>query len=616
MEVKDHIFAKARDLAGSASADNLSEIQRQVFTLALDSAMTEAEVEVLIKDMASATGIPESAFRKTWKILVSDDSDTSAKITQSQSLIKLCSDLCFFCDNASDEAYVKVRVGDHYEVYNLRTREFKMLLSKLFYEAEGKPPGTQALQDTLGILEAKARFDFDPQPVYYRLAERDGTIYIDIGDDKWRVIEIDDQGWRILDESPIMFRRSKNTKALPVPMPGGRVNRIRDFVNVSEEEYPLLLAFLVACLYPKGPYPILNIQAEQGSGKSSQARTIKSLVDPSSAPLRSAPRDERDLLIATKHNRVIALDNLSNISGNLSDGLCRLSTGGGYATRALYSDNDENIIEAMCPVILTGITDIATQSDLLDRTIVLHLPRLPESQRKTEAALNAEFSAASPFIFGALLDAVSSGLRTLPTVHIEAPPRMADFAVWATACEVGLGLEPGSFLKAYRENRSQANTIALEESLVSVAFQKFAESLSDPWEGSMSELLTNLESFISDNQRKTREWPKAANSLSMKLKRLAPNLRLVGIEVEIHRSNRGSRVSVQKTVTTVTPSPDGEYTRTERHLSGEGSDDSYVQQDTSHFDRLHQSLSAGQKSDDGYVGDDVLRPDSEDELWL
>ena len=145
-------------------------------------------------------------------------------------------------------------------------------------------------------------------------------------------------------------------------------------------------------------------------------------------------------MVGANNSWVIGLDNLSYISPTLSDALCRLATGGGFATRALYTDDDERIFNIKRPMILNGIEEVATRNDLLDRSVILYLPEIPQASRRSESELWAEFRREHPRILGALLDAVAGALRNRDAVQLEGLPRMADFAVWATAGEEALGI--------------------------------------------------------------------------------------------------------------------------------------------------------------------------------
>ena len=228
---------------------------------------------------------------------------------------------------------------------------------------------------------------------------------------------------------------------------GGSVNDLRHFVNVTDEEWPLLLGWLLAAMRPRGPYPVLCLHGEQGSAKSTTARAVlRALVDPGRAPLRSEPKEPRDLMIAASNGAVLAFDNLSHVPAWLSDALCRLSTGGGFATHELYTDNEEVIFDAMRPVILTGIEELATRSDLLDRAVLLTLPTIPEDRRRPEARVLGGVRCCRAGDSRPLLTAVSEAMRRLPAVKVSRLPRMADFALWATAGERALGLADGTFV--------------------------------------------------------------------------------------------------------------------------------------------------------------------------
>jgi hypothetical protein len=185
----------------------------------------------------------------------------------------------------------------------------------------------------------------------------------------------------------------------------------------------------------------LLLHGEQGSAKSTTERVLRTIVDPNHSPLRAAPKEERDLMVACHNSRVVAFDNLSGISDQLSDALCRIAYGTGLAQRELYSDSEEVVLDACRPIALNGITELATRGDLLDRTILVDLAPITEERRLPDKALNGRLEALAPGILGALLDAVSVALRRLPDTKLARLPRMADFTLFVTAAEEALGWE-------------------------------------------------------------------------------------------------------------------------------------------------------------------------------
>lgn len=443
------------------------------------------------------------------------------------------------------EGYATIPIDDHQETWAVRSQTFKRYLAMRFFDEEGKAMNSDALSAAINLIEAKALFEGETHPIHVRVAEFDENIYLDLCNPAWQVVEITPQGWQVMDESPVRFRRSRGMLTLPAPVPDGSVDELRPFLNVDDDTWRLVVAWLVSTLRPRGPYPALALFAEQGSGKSTTGRLLRELVDPNAAPLRAEPHDGRDLMIAANNSWCLAYDNLSHVPPWLSDALCRLSTGGGFATRELYTDQDEVIFDSQRPVLLTSIEEVATRSDLLDRCLIVWLPAIPEENRRPEAELYAAFEQARPRILGALLDAVVAALRHLPTIKLPTLPRMADFAIWATAAESALGWEHGTFLAAYQGNRQSANDVALEASSVARPLLDLLEE-DGAWSGTSSELLTALEGRVTDQVKRQNVWPKNARSVSGHLKRLAPNLRAGGWQVTFHREARQRLVLIER----------------------------------------------------------------------
>lgn len=435
------------------------------------------------------------------------------------------------------EAYATIVIDDHKENWPIKSQTFKRFVAKQFFDERGKAMNSEALAATVNLLEAKALFEGEEHCVFVRLGEHQGNIYLDLCNSNWQAVQITPQGWCVTDDPPIRFRRSRGMLALPAPEPKGNVERLRPFLNLDECAWRLVVSWLIATLRPRGPYPILALLAEQGSGKSTVGRLLRELVDPNSAPLRAEPNDGRDLMIAANNSWCLAYDNLSNVPPWLSDAMCRLSTGGGFATRELYTDQDEVIFDSQRPLLLTSIEEVATRSDLLDRCLIVWLPAIPEDRRRSEAELLEAFRKVRPQILGALLDAVTVALCRLPSIKLSTLPRMADFALWATAAETAFGWPNGTFLAAYQGNRASANEVALEASVVARPLLDLLEAQGE-WIGSSSELLKLLEERLGDQTRRLSGWPKNPRSLSGHLTRLAPNFRAAGWVLEQDRSSK------------------------------------------------------------------------------
>jgi hypothetical protein len=456
-------------------------------------------------------------------------------------------------------AYATVEVSGHCETWPVRSKRFKAWLGRAYYAAEKKPAPTQAMSEALALAEARA-LDGPERSVHVRVAESEGRIYIDLADERWRVVEVDAAGWRVRDRAPVKFHHAAGMLALPEPVLGETLDALRAFVNVADEStWRLLVHWLVMALRPRGPYPILGVFGEQGAAKSTVTRVLRELADPNAAPLRSEPREPRDLMIAAEHGWVVALDNLSHLPAWLSDALCRLSTGGGFSTRELYTDSEEIIFSAMRPVILNGIEEVITRGDLMQRTILVELPVIAPEHRRAEGAFWRAFEAARPGIFGAVLDAVAAAIRETPNVRLPALPRMADFAEWSVAAERGLGWPAGGFLNAYTENIASAHELVLDASPAAQAVRTLAAA--GEWTGTVAELLATLAARVDDGTRRIKGWPTTPKTLAGTLRRLAPNLRAVGVGVAfLERTKRGRPVRLEPIEVGKQPSPSSPHT--------------------------------------------------------
>jgi hypothetical protein len=456
---------------------------------------------------------------------------------------------------ASGVAFADLITDGHRETWPIRSKRLRTWLRRCYYQATGTVPNAAAIRSALDLLEARAHFDGSERAVSIRVAEHAGRIYLDLADEQWRTVQIGPDGWRVLGCPPVRFRRSSGMLPLPVPQRDGSIEILKPFVNLSNEnDFVLIVAWLLAALRPSGPYPLLAISGEQGSAKTVLSKVLRALVDPNVAPVRALPREERELMIAASNGRLLAFDNLSGLPAWLSDALCRLATGASFAVRQLYTDDEEVLFRAARPTILNGIEDVIGRSDLADRAIFLSLAPIGERQRRPEAEIWREFEAARPRIFGALLDAAVHGLRALNYVQLERLPRMADFALWAMACETALW-PVGTFERAYAANRMTTMQDTVDADPVAACVREFMREHSS-WVGTAADFLRIGLQRSNESSREIAYWPRSPRALAGHLRRAQTSLRVLGIEITFRREGHaGNRVitmssSLENTVST------------------------------------------------------------------
>ena len=429
---------------------------------------------------------------------------------------------------------------------------FRSWLRAMVYKAEGKRPGQADVKLAVEHFVDETLANAPEHTPVVRFAFRDGVATLDIGDSTNRVIEVDKSGWRVVNQSGIKFVRTEGMRPMLIPVNGGSIEDWKRTINIADEDWSLFIPAVLAMFRADLPTAILQLYGEQGSAKSTVCEQIRALVDPNQAPLRGRPRSERDVFISAMNSRLLVYDNLSEISPEISDALCRLATGGAFSTRMLHSKSSALLINATRPVVMNGIADLSRRPDLLSRVVTVTCPRIDPGKRRTKSEIDKMFEDSSPRILGALLTAFAGTLQQLPTVHVAELPRMADFARFGAAAEIAMKMRKGSFLKAYARNQFRMDDIALEGEPVAMVLLDWHRRHGD-WEGVSRKLLRAIEGAAKKAgvSRERGSWPASPFALTTLLRRIAPNLRSKGIEVVIGGHTRdGVLININSTATT------------------------------------------------------------------
>lgn len=498
-----------------------------------------------------------SCSEENWKslrALVSDEgtsnvSEDKKEVKQSDLIIQLTSDFQFF-ENELEETFAAVPIDEHWEVLSLRSKKFQKLLTKLYYEKQNSAPGSDGLNEALKVLEMKASFSDQQYKLQKRLAELKGEIFYDLCDTKWRAIKVSKQGCSLETSPPILFTRNPNMDEQVGPdlsiQPEELLPLVKKHFRFKKDSDAILFAtYLVTCFIPEIAHVILVLFGEKGAAKSTTMRMVKKIVDPAKQDLLSMPNSKQDLAISISNNYMPCFDNLDALSAEKSDLLCMASTGGAFTKRTLYSDSDETILQFKRCICLNGINIVATRADLLDRSILIELERIPKNERKPELQIWRAFEQDIPKFLGAIFNTLSKSMQTYEDVELDEVGRMADFTYWGYAIADAMGIDDDQFLTAYLTNQDTANEEAISSHPVAVAIIALMKSRSN-WSSSVSELLKELErvaekEFINTN---IKLWAKDANVLSRRLKEIKSNLEEVGISYDIRNVGSHKKITL------------------------------------------------------------------------
>ena len=427
-------------------------------------------------------------------------------------------------------------------------------LARNYFRDKGRVAPQQALGDALATLEGFA-LEHEPTTLFQRVARHDGDLWVDIGCPNGRAIRIQPGGWTVVDEAPVMFKRTPLTGTLPTPVSCGQLEELWSWVNATPEDRPLLAAYLVAALIPDIAHPVLGSFGEQGSGKTTAMKATVLTVDPGPVPMRKPPRDADSWITAASGSWTVGLDNVSDIPAWLSDALCRAVTGEGDVRRRLYSDSDLTTFAFRRVIVLTGIDLGSLTGDLADRLLPVHLDSISEEERREDTRMWGEaWSKAHPRIFGAVLNLAADVLATLRTTSLERMPRMADFARIVHAVDQVLGT---AGLKRYMgaQGRLAVDTLSGDDFISSVT-----DAITERFDGTAAELLDRV-TPSSDGWRRPKGWPANARLVTQRLRRQAPVLRKVGWEVSDDGGQNKSNATQWTLVPPVSPTDSSEVSR-------------------------------------------------------
>lgn len=426
------------------------------------------------------------------------------------------------------EPYCIIPVGNTDQVWHLDAPEVAAWLARKYFDFRKKVAGNGALKDCINTMKGYAFHGMKGRRVWLRMAEDKSDLLIDLGDEQHQCVHVHNGAWDIISKPPVHFRRAKGILPLATPAREGSLDLLLRYINCpSESEWRLLRAWMVGCWRASGPFPILVLSGQQGAGKSTMAEFIRTCIDPNKCMLRQKAKSRHDFIIASANSWILAYDNLSYLDEEMADALCCISTGTGFTCRALYTDMQEVLIQTCRPIITTSIEDIATRSDLLDRSLLIHCQPLDTEQRRSARVLREAFTADLPLIIGGLCNLLAQAHKRYRYVREKGLPRMADWARLGIAIEQALGEPDGSFLEAYNANLDIGKAQALDSSVLVPAFQALMAS-TGYWEGTTAELLLALrDAMVGIPDPKT--WPKLPSQLSNRLQRLAPHLSAVGL---------------------------------------------------------------------------------------
>ena len=277
--------------------------------------------------------------------------------------------------------YALVDVQGHSEVLRLRSRTFRHWLTYQFWQAEKTAASSDALERCFATQEALAIHECEQRTLWNRVATLNGDIWYDLGHGAVRIVP---GHWEIVQNPPILFYQYSHQQNQSPPISGGSIWDLLPSLHLSRDSETmdstdlLFLVYLVTLLIPDIPHPILAVQGEQGSGKTTLFKVIRNLIDPSAIPILGPQDNHREFVQLASHHWLVWLDNLTKLPEWMSDAMCRCVTGEGFSKRELFSDDEDILYSFRRCLGFNGINLIANKPDLLDRALIFSLERITD----------------------------------------------------------------------------------------------------------------------------------------------------------------------------------------------------------------------------------------------
>lgn len=435
-------------------------------------------------------------------------------------------------------AHAQFTVGNHKEIWSCKSGAFTRWLGGEYYRlTKGKTvAGRESVKDAISLLEGRAINECEEHRLFNRVAQTHDAIWYDLGDSAWRAVKITKDGWEIVTDVPILFRRFSHLAPQVEPLRGGSVEDVLKFVNVTGSDNKILfLVHLVSSFIPGWPHPALYVYGPQGSAKSTLSRIDRKLIDPSKIEVVGLTRHEKELEQQLGHHTFLAFDNVSDMPDWIADLLCRAITGGGSSKRELYTNDDDVIRYIMANIGINGINIASNRADLLERSLLLKLERMSKSERKQEHELMADFELARPNILGAIFDTVAKAMALKPGIKVDELPRMADFALHGCAIAEALGVGQKAFLDAYFRNISSQSEELINDNTVATILKGIVDSHDGNFScESPTQLFKAFKDRAFEEQIADNRLPANPSALMREINRLKTPFEEMGYKIEVH----------------------------------------------------------------------------------
>lgn len=477
--------------------------------------------------------------------------NSSDKERELEIATEILSPIMFFADKDDDNRfYAIIEFNDHIEFCDVDSERFSSYVRCIFVEETGKKTGFNFYSLIRGKKD-ETRFFGKEVNARYRIACYKGTVIYFLADKKHRCILINSKGWKFIkdktflaNEAKMIFLKRPGMKEQVVPISGGDLKELlRQFVNMKDNNFILFLIHLVQCFFDSSSHFISIISSSQGTGKSTLTNLMQLLIDPSESLKTLLPSSSDELKNHLTNNTVVAFDNTKKLTDEFSDILCSAVTGTSYTKRELYTNSNVIIRKIKNIIILNGIDIVPNKTDLLERSLLFELEKIPQEKRIPDKVYWNNFEKKRPYILGAIFDTISKAIKIKKTLKLEKTHRMSDAYTDMVAIALAIGISQEEFITIFNENIAKLEETRSEENFFCNTIKDYLEKEYAQRRGKVSVMYDRIKPF-SNNESKY--FPKSSSHFSRKLNKERNTLIKLGYDFKIEKKKDANYIEFFK----------------------------------------------------------------------
>lgn len=435
-----------------------------------------------------------------------------------------------------DKLYASTSLIVGKNVYNLEQEAIKSAIREWLKRSTNKKfiadsPLSAALQSLTDEARNNPMIE-----LHHRMVKTENGFLYDVGDNE-TTVSITPGFVKITDYPAKTFITDNSDRVQVLPDltadPKKLQELMKPFFNLrSSKDWILLMTFIAVAFIAGISHPILFLEGEKGSAKSTICRWIQSIVNPKVTGLYRFPDNAKDLSVILGREFALCFDNLGGIRKEMADILCQAVTGGYVVERKLFT-NDETVTRGLKTIlVLNGLNLLSNKEDLLDRVLIITLERFQSNERISEKELEVKFDVVKPQILGGFFNAVAKALTT-DINPIKEKIRLLDYQEFAVKCGIAMGFSQDEIERAFAENADAITENVLEnnpltEYIVNMMYNKQTVSIA----------VSVLHEKLREKYGKHPGVPESPSAVSRKLGNFASDLARHGITFEKKNNGR------------------------------------------------------------------------------